>query len=115
LKILQQQQVIKGDYDGARKTFALARQAHEKGPVTADEMDLMIVMGQLSPENAKATRKTIDSWQDLDKRYAALIGVLNFFGKSATKSVRLTGSNTYFGNCRWVGTSSFSAISPFLF
>jgi hypothetical protein len=68
------QQAVKGNYSGARKTFALARRVHEKGLVTEDDLDMVIVTSQLSPENAKATRKTIDSWQELDKRYAALIG-----------------------------------------
>ncbi len=96
LEDIAMHQGINGDYAGARKTFALARQAHEKGLVTADTLDLIIVMKQLSPETANATRKTIDSWPDADKRFAALMGAAEFFWQKGDKASAADWLNHFF-------------------
>lgn len=67
-------QAARGDYPGARKTFALARAAHQKGLIDANEMEMMIVMSQLSGGDKETARKTIDSWKSEEDRFAGMIG-----------------------------------------
>jgi hypothetical protein len=70
---IAQHQAARGDYPGARKTFALARAAHQKGLIDADDVEMMIVMSQLSGGDRETARKTIDSWKPVENRFAGMI------------------------------------------
>ena len=74
LEDIGQLQNARGDYAGAEKTFALAKAAHAKGLVTAEDREMMILMHQLSMGEMQSVRKTIDAWESAVRRYSAMIG-----------------------------------------
>ena len=70
---IAQQQAATGDYSGARKTFARARVVHPADHSTPDDVEMMIVQGQLSHGDTAAARTTISSMKSAEMRSMAMI------------------------------------------
>jgi tetratricopeptide (TPR) repeat protein len=73
LQWVAEQQALEGNYDGARKTIALARASYPAGRSEPDEETLMIVRSQLSRGETQAARATIATLKSARTRAAALL------------------------------------------
>jgi hypothetical protein len=73
LEEIAMRQAAEGDEAGARKTFALARAAHQKGPLSSEDLEMAFIAGQLSRGEDEQVRKTIASWEP-DRKFSAIIG-----------------------------------------
>ena len=83
-------QAAKGDHPGARRTFALARAAHQTGLVKADDFEMVVVLSLLSSGDEHTARKTIDSWKSTEIRFAGMIsGAGELFQKGNKASADL--------------------------
>jgi len=78
-------QAANGDETGARKTFALARAAHQKGLLTLDDLEMIIVSDRAAKGDDTQLRATIMSWEP-DRKFSAMIGVAEQLRKQGNKT-----------------------------